>query len=230
MVQDCDHVSSPFGRLILIGALLKDVIIDMYNTSKPTCHQKACFHPHRPPSKSSQLDTQTLYPHRSKQRFSTWTQQRRMQPHLVQDRQHLARERERETEICVRFLIWQVSTSAQNVENHKSLPLAFSEISAWLGTTGGCTSSSVHVDQSIMRSIRSWLSRTWTSSTSAFTRFRPRPCKPLNSTIKEIWKVWDVQIARAPVVSLAAVAVLGLEAPSPWLMPQNTPVMEELKQ
>ena len=116
------------------------------------------------------------------------------------------------------------SSGAQDVENHKSLPLAFSEISAWLGTTGGCTSSSVHVDQSIMRSIHSWRSRTWTSSTSAFTRFRPRPCKPLNSTIKENWKVWDVQIARAPVVSLAAVAVLGLEAPSPWLMPQNTPV------
>lgn len=100
MVQDCDHVSSPFGRLIVIEALLKDVIIDMYNTSKPTCHQEACFHPHRPPSKSSQLDTQTLYPHRSKQRFSTWTQQRRMQPHLVQDRQHLARERERQRYAC----------------------------------------------------------------------------------------------------------------------------------
>lgn len=67
------------------------------------------------------------------------------------------RERERETEICVRFLIWQVSTSAQDVENPKSLPLAFSEISAWLGTTGGCTSSSVHVDQSIMNVINSQL-------------------------------------------------------------------------
>ena len=30
-------------------------------------------------------------------------------------------------------------------------------------------------------------------------------------------------------MSLAAVAVLGLEAPSRLLMPQNTPVMEELK-